>query len=202
MPGPVAVTTFRSDGTMIKMCSTEIHDNRTMLPVALLCLFDEQLRMHQARQLVASVPQIVPLGMHVEGLFYTGPEEADRALQTLAKAEKYEHNSADVFQYKKAAWNDIPQCSQLSGRDRPCHRPSLRLEWDFDDTERSIEEGLADYPFEEEELERRAQYDEMLSSSSVPPFSDVSFFIASCAIKNEGMLCLGPAGCGKSVLLK
>ena len=42
----------------------------------------------------------------------------------------------------------------------------------------------------------------MLSSASVPPFSDVSFFIASFAIKNEGMLCLGPAGCGKSVLLK
>ena len=67
-----------------------------MLPVALLCLFDEHLRMHKARQLVASVPQIVPLGMHVDGLFYTGPKEADQALQRLAKAEKYVLNSASV----------------------------------------------------------------------------------------------------------
>ena len=56
MPGPVLVTSFRPDGSTIKMCATELHDNRTMLPMALLCLFDEQRRMHRARQLVAKVP--------------------------------------------------------------------------------------------------------------------------------------------------
>ena len=88
MPGPVRVTSFRPDGTL-KMCATELHDNRTMLPVALLCLFDEQRRMHRARQLVAKIPQIVPLGVQVDGLFYTGPPEADLALRRLAEAEKY-----------------------------------------------------------------------------------------------------------------
>ena len=184
------------------MCSTQIHDNCTLLPIALLCLFDEQLRMHEARQLVARVPRIVPLGMHVDGLFYTGPEEADQALQTLAKAEKYAHNSADVFQFKQAEWNDVPRCSQLSGQDRPCHRPNLRLDWEYDDTERSIEDGLAQYPLEEDEQKHRTRFNEILSASSVPLLSEVSFFIASFAIKNEGMLCLGAAGCGKSVLLK
>ncbi len=40
MPGPVRVTSFRPDGSMLKMCATTLHDNRTMLPVALLSLFD------------------------------------------------------------------------------------------------------------------------------------------------------------------
>ena len=93
MPGPVRVTSLRPDGTL-KMCATELHDNRTMLPVALLCLFDEQSRMHRARQLVAKVPQIVPLGVQVDGLFYTCPPEADLALRRLADAEKYSHNKA------------------------------------------------------------------------------------------------------------
>ena len=88
MPGPVLVTSFCPDGSAIKMCTTELHDNRTMLPVALLCLFDEQRRMHRARQLVAKVPQIVPLGVQVDGLFYTGPPEADLALRKLVEAER------------------------------------------------------------------------------------------------------------------
>ena len=45
MPGPVSVTHQRSDGIVIKMCSQEIYDNTTMLPVALLSLFDEKRRM-------------------------------------------------------------------------------------------------------------------------------------------------------------
>ena len=59
----MSVTTFRPDGSMMKMCATTLHDNRTMLPVALLSLFDEQRRMHKARQRVAQVPAIVPLGV-------------------------------------------------------------------------------------------------------------------------------------------
>ena len=80
MPGLVRVTSFRPDGSTTKMCATTLHDNRTMLPVALLSLFDEQRRMHEARQLVARVPAIVPLGVYVDGLFYVGPPEADLAL--------------------------------------------------------------------------------------------------------------------------
>ena len=60
MPGPVRVTHQRSVGTVSKMCAQEIYDNATMLPVALLSLFDEQRRMYRGKQLVARVPRIVP----------------------------------------------------------------------------------------------------------------------------------------------
>ena len=58
MPGPVLMTSFRPDGTELKYCSTALLHDRTMLPVALLSLFDEARRMHRARQLVAQVPAI------------------------------------------------------------------------------------------------------------------------------------------------
>ena len=88
MPGPVRMTSFRPDGSVLKYCATTLHHDRTMLPVALLSLFDEARRMHRARQLVAQVPAIVPLGCFVDGLFYSGPPEADRALRALAEAQK------------------------------------------------------------------------------------------------------------------
>ena len=209
MPGPVRVTSFRPDGSTLKMCATTLHDNRTMLPVALLSLFDEQVHMHRARQLVAKVPAIVPLGAYVDGLFYVGPPEADLALRALAEAEQYEHVGAMVYKFKQNnTWRQVPQCEQMSGRGRQCVKPRLRLRWDAADTERDIEEDLAENPFDEQALEERARYDEMISSSSarsgqsLPPLSDVSFAIVASAIANEGMLCLGAAGCGKSVLLK
>ena len=68
MPGPVRMTSFRPDGSTLKYCSTALHHDRTMLPIALLSLFDEQRRMHRARQLVAQVPAIVLLGCFVDGL--------------------------------------------------------------------------------------------------------------------------------------
>ena len=203
MPGPVRVTSFRPDGSTIKMCATELHDNRTMLPVALLCLFDEQRRMHLARQLVAKVPQIVPLGMQVDGLFYAGPAEADLALRRLAEAEKYEHSMASVFQFKQASWRQVPQCEQRTSHGRECHKPRLRLKWDFDDKEQDLEKYLE--PLDAEALEQKALHDELIrktSDQALPLLSDVSFAIADAAIGNGGMLCLGAAGCGKSVLLQ
>ena len=139
MPGPVRVTSFRPDGTTIKMCATELHDNRTMLPVALLCLFDEQRRMHKARQLVAKVPKIVPLGVQVDGLFYIGPREADLELRRLAEAERYEHNKAEVFQFKQAAWHQVPNCDQRSCYNHECFKPPWRLNWILYFRERDME---------------------------------------------------------------
>ena len=85
-----------------------------MLPVALLSLFDEQRRMHRARQIVAQVPAIVPLGVYVDGLFYTGPPEADLALRELAEAEQYEHDvGSTVYKFKRNnRWDHVPQCEQ------------------------------------------------------------------------------------------
>ena len=50
--------------------------------------------------------------------------------------------------------------------------------------------------------EKKTVYDGFISQAALPPLSDASFAIATDAIANEGMLCLAPAGCGKSVLLK
>ena len=216
-PGPVKVTSFHPDGTL-KMCATELHDNRTMLPVALLCLFDEQRRMHRARQLVAKIPQIVPLGVQVDGLFYTGPPEADLALRRLAEAEKYKHNKeASVFQFKQATWRQVPQCEQRTGHDRQCFKPRLRLGWDIAYSEQNVSNIIAEHgggELSKEAQEKKTLYDGFISQANeakskqgvaaeaLPPLSDTSFVIAADAIGNEGMLCLAPAGCGKSVLLK
>ena len=93
------MTSFRPDGAMLKMCATTLHHDRTMLPVALLSLFEEARRMHRARQIVAQVPAIVLLGCFVDGLLYSGPPEADRALRALAEAEHYEQISPNVFKF-------------------------------------------------------------------------------------------------------
>ena len=81
MPGPVAVKHFRGDDT-IMMCRTEVYDNKTCLPFALLPLFDEQRMMYKAMRLVAKVPAIVTLGCMVDGLFCTGTPEAKAAFLT------------------------------------------------------------------------------------------------------------------------
>ncbi len=133
MPGPVTNTHQRSDGTIIKMCSQEIYENITMLPVALLCLFDEQRRMYRAKQLVARVPRIIPLGCVVDGLFYFGPAEARLELLTLCDQERYEHNpDSKVFQLKEASWKQVPFCEQRSSFGRECFKPELRLSWNTD----------------------------------------------------------------------
>ena len=73
----------------------------------------------------------MPLGVQVDGIFYTGPPESDLALRKLAEAERYEHNSeASVFQFKQATWRQVPQCEQRTGHGRQCFKPRLRLKWD------------------------------------------------------------------------
>ena len=107
--------------------SQEVWDNRTMLPFALLPLFDEQRQVHKARLLVARVPRIITLGCMVDGLFYTGPPEADLMLRNLCREEKYDHIYTDVFDFKKAEWAHVPQVEQRHGEVRPCFKPPDRL---------------------------------------------------------------------------
>ena len=113
MPGPVTVKTFREDGTVM-MCPTELQDNRTMLPFSLLCLFDEQRRMHKARQLVARVPRIIPHGCVVDGLFFSGPPDAEIELKRLADEYRYAHNDGTVYQFKdECLWKQVPKCKAI-----------------------------------------------------------------------------------------
>ena len=110
---------------------------------------------------------------------------------------------ASVFQFKEASWRQVPQCEQQTSRGRECHKPRLRLKWDSDITEHFLETYMG--PLEAQELEQKALYDQLIRKTSdqpLPSLSDASFAIAGYAIENEGMLCVGPAGCGKSVLLR
>ena len=104
MPGPVRFKHFRADGETTMMCASELYDNRTMLPVALLTLFDEQRHMHRARQLVARVPRIVPLGCMVDGLFFVGPADAELELRKLCDEQKYPLCGTNVFHFKDVNW--------------------------------------------------------------------------------------------------
>ncbi len=119
-----------------------------------LSLFDEQRRVHRARQIVAQVPAIVPLGVYVDGLFYTGPPEADAALQQLAKAEQYEHDfDCKVYKFKKCLWHQVPQCEQFTSHGRQSFKPRLRREWDKDITERDIEQRVAAHGLDQPAIE-------------------------------------------------
>ncbi len=104
---------------------------------------------------------------------------------------------ASVFQFKKASWRQVPQCEQRTSHGRECHKPRLRLKWDFDEREQALETYMG--PLEAQELEQKALYDELIRKTSdqpLPSLPDASFAIAGAAIENEGMLCVGPAGCG------
>ena len=196
MPGPVAVTHQRSDGVVIKMCKQHVYDNTTMLPVALLSLFDEQRRMYRAKQLVARVPQIVPLGCQVDGLFYCGPPEARLELLALCDEERYEHDAdAKVFQLKKAAWHQVPFCEQRSSFGRECFKPELRLNWN------TLNESAFAQPLDEDALARKMEWDQLIADRSQPPLSDAAFAIIEQILDDEGCLLLGPAGTGKSTIL-
>ena len=197
MPGPVRVTHQRSDGTMIKMCNQVIYHNTTMLPIALLCLFDEQRRMYRAKQLVARVPRIVPLGCVVDGLFYIGPAEARLELLTLCDQERYEHNAeAKVFQLKDAKWEQIPFCVQRSSVRRECFKPQLRLSWNV-----SAESDFETQALDDAAQARKMEWNQLLAASSSVPLSDATFSIIERILDNEGGLVLGPAGTGKSTIL-
>ncbi len=98
----------------------------------------------------------------------------------------------------------MPQCDQQSSHGRECFKPRLRLSWDACVTEHYLEQRLATEPLDGPALEEKARFDLMIAScgQAVQPLSDVSYAILASAIANDGMLCVGAAGCGKSVLLK
>ena len=202
MPGPVRVKTFREDGTTM-MCATELHDNRTMLPVSLLCLFDEQRRMHTARQLVAKVPKIIPHGCMVDGLFFTGPAEAQLELESLAEEYQYDHIDACVYQFKDAVWKEVPNCKQVGGYGSDCAKPNMRrvhLDWDI------FREGRDDQALKDcllthySEDELREIYQMVVDKNTrLDEFQVLTVIAASF---NGGALVIGAAGSGKSEVLR
>ena len=201
MPGPVVVKTFRQDGTSM-MCSTILHDNVTMLPISLLCLFDEARRMHKARQLVARVPGIIPLGCQVDGLFYVGPAKAKLELRRLCDQEKYAHSLTNVFQFKDATWKQVPTCKQKCGTGRECHRPTPNNERPWN----QLEEGKDDAPFREHLINQCGQEDFEAMCKKVhdvnPRLDTFQIFAVLAAVSNGSALVLGAAGTGKSEVLR
>ena len=201
-PGPVTKTRYMPDGSQYKMCCTVLHSDTTMLPIGLLSLFDELRRVYRARQIVAQVPAVVTLGVHVDGLFYVAPPEAHAQLQQLALLEQYEHDEhCKVYKFKKCRWQSVPSCAQGASDSKPAFKPRLRTHWDFEDCERDIEQRTLSRGLCEEQLNQKARWNELIEGKT-PPLSDAAFVMLANAIHHEGMLCVGPAGCGKSVLLK
>jgi hypothetical protein len=198
MPGPVTIKHFRPDCT-IMMCQSRLHDNRTMLPVSLLCLFDEQRRMHRARQLVARVPKIVPLGCRVDGLYFVGPEAAVQALKAICAGEQYDCIQRPVYQFKEAnKWKDVPICSQRNGRGRECFKPPIRLEWDcFEEGEERLKATVAG--LWGQEAEQRTQEVIKLCGGKL---AESQAHILLTAVGNEGAQIIGPPGVGKSQIIK
>ena len=197
MPGPVSVKSFQQDGT-IMMCATELYDNRTMLPVSLLCLFDEQRHMHKARQLVARVPRIEPLGCMVDGLFFVGPDEAELELRRLVDEQKYPLSMTDVFQFKEATWKQVPVCRQKRGSGRECFKPPIRRVW-ASFSEDIDEEGLRDILVANDE-----KFEEKWSMirEANPRLDPFQVYVAMATMYNPGALILGAAGTGKSEILR
>ena len=197
MPGPVCVKHFKEDGSTVMMCRSEVFHNRTMLPVSLLCLFDEQRRMYRARQLVARVPAIVPLGCRVDGLFFVGPEAAKEQLRRLCSEEKYPCLQTDVFQFKQAKWKEVPEREQFK-RYEKCTRPSLRYKWE-ELEEDELESYLLSEHFTKESLDSEAQsvIDDMDGKLDMHQAHAVL-----AAANNMGAKIIGPAGTGKSQVIK
>ena len=108
-----------------------------------------------------------------------------------------------MFQFKENyGWYYVPQCDQPSSQNRECFKPRLRGEWFTNITEQSIEQHLATTPLDCKALEEKARFNSMVAAYGVHELSSVAYLIIANAIANEGMLCVSPAGCGKSVLLK
>ena len=151
---------------------------------------------------MAQVPAIVPLGVFVDGLFYHGPPEAHEALKKLAATEAYEHDAdCKVYKFRRCSWQHVPHSEQGTSHNKPSFKPPLRHVWDEDTCERDIEQRISTKGLEQVALDQKARWNKLIEGKA-QPLSDTSYFIVASAIGHEGMLCVGPAGCGKSVLLK
>jgi len=191
IPGPVTVKTFRHDGT-IMMTQTEMWDNITCLPFALLPLFDEQRYMYRARQIVAMVPEVRPIGCMVDGLFCLGTPEAKARLKELVDQEQFPVLETNIFKFKDATAASLEglPLEQLRNDNRSCYKPTRtgRI-WkkltEHDLMEMGREEDLA-----------------KLSQVTTEPLDKAQAMAVVVAVENEGGLVSGPAGVGKSQILR
>ena len=197
LPGPVTVKTFRQDGT-IMYTETDVWHNVTCLPFALLPLFDEQRHMYRARQLVAKVPKLIPVGCMVDGLFCVGSPEAKAELETLAAEEVYRVLECRVFQFKEAKARHLERLPLEQRREdnRSCYRPLYTyggwLTLDEDEKMRP-------------RLERLTPLDDnlaILSEATTEPLDAYQAMGVVAVAENNGGLVSGPAGVGKSQILR
>lgn len=196
LPGPVTIKHYKADCT-IMMCQSRLHDNRTMLPVSLLCLFDEQRRMYRARQLVAKVPKIVPLGCRVDGLYYVGPEEAVAELRSICAEEQYDCIQRPVYQFKDCKWKDVPICSQRDGRGRDCFKPPIRREWACFQEGDALKQVITNMLGDETQ-----QIIEDVTKTCDGKLDESQAHVVLAAMTNGGAEIIGAAGVGKSQIIK
>lgn len=155
--------------------------------------------MHLARKMAARVPAIIPLGCFVDGLFFTGPDQAVNELLAHAKAHCYPHSREDCFQLKKATWKQVPRCEQVSGNGRAGARPIL-CNW------KTVQEGRDEAALErlicemgEEGL--REKYVKIIADTN-PVLDRFQILVVLAVLLNGGGLVVGAAGTGKSEVLR
>ena len=110
--GPVRIKKFSEKSTLC-FHSTLMLDNRTMLPIALQCLYAEQIYMDRAMRLIERVPNIVPLAARVDGVYFAARSaEATTELKSLAFDHTYGISQRSVYQIKAARTDHLPRNAQ------------------------------------------------------------------------------------------
>lgn len=187
VPGPVRMKKFTDKGTLC-FHDTEVHDNRTMLPLALQTLFAEQVHMHRAMKLIEKVPRLVPLAARVDGIYFAGSAEATTELKALAFDCKYALSQRSVYQLKDARIDNLPQNNQQYEYNANVYLPFIGdAEW------RHYHER------DTHRMDDIAQHMGVYSEADGFEWADK---VARVIVAAEGGLVTGPPGSGKSHLIK
>jgi hypothetical protein len=137
----------------------------------------------------------------VDGLFFVGPPEAELELRRLCDSQKYPQSKTDVYQFKKAVFDQVPTCSQTHGQKKPPFRPQIRDQgWDIfreDTHEDQLQEWLLEQYGSQEELDILCTWVRKVN----PRLDRFQVYTVLAAIYS-GALVVGAAGTGKSEVLR
>ena len=182
VPGEIETMTY-TDDCNLAWKTTSIIDTRSMLPLALQCRFQEALLMERAARLIERIPRIVPLAARVDGIYFSSSHaDAVTELEALASRHQYSVTERPVFKMKEADWGCLP--INVQSWDYRIANFQKSAKW-FHSTNRKYEKCGVKYKLwkPEDDLDEREK-------------------ALRTILHAGGALVTGPAGVGKSVLLK
>ena len=102
-----------SEFETLRFTSTQLLDNRTMLPILLQPNFAEQVHMAKAARLLDRLPCILPLAARTDGIYFAARTDAAvDELKALAFEHKYAISERYVYQFKDAKAENLPGNAQ------------------------------------------------------------------------------------------